>query len=231
MADRPTYRWHGTSRPIDRRVSRNRCSQRISRLVDWLLTSCGTQLETEIEPCSPSAVPAQFHVSSNSIESVRWGRSRLLSHTVTAIFISVLLLCCVSLIKLTNELFTITCMFSFFLTHQVEASPRGTGSLTLFSYFFNGICLLFNKNFALRIEAGLPLVRLWRRQRTSIVSNRYRASHSVTTAVIWRQFEQEAVLLIVVFCIWNPNISPEQRLGRIWVLQNNQRCQLPISVP
>jgi len=48
-------------------------------------------------------------------------------------------------------------MFSFFLTHQVEASPRGTGSLTLFSYFFNGICLLFNKNFALRIEAGLPL--------------------------------------------------------------------------
>ena len=73
-------------------------------------------------------------------------------------------------------------------------------------------------------------------QRTVIVNNRFRASHSFysscpqrwrdegrarfTTTVVWRQVEQEAH-------IWNPNISPWQRLGRIWVWQQNQRFQLP----
>ena len=104
---------------------------------------------------------------------------------------------------------------------------------------------LDNKNFGLRKKAGPPATLASSApRRTMIVNNRFRASHSVynswqhrrrydgralfTTAVVWRQVEHDAVLMVehILYRYWNPKISPVS-VWKIWVRQQNRRCQLP----
>jgi len=108
-------------------------------------------------------------------------------------------------------------------------------------------------------------------QRTTIVINRFRMLHSVTswphrrwddghawftTAVVWCQVEQEAVLIFAHILYLKPAYlprtgrwalhrcsfrvypsftlsytSPVQHLGRIWMRKENQWCQLLTNVP